>query len=207
MKTSDKEKIFKKIQPSLKMSAFYNWGTQYYLSGRFAFLNKHHPVAEILFHHSIEMFLKGALLYKGISEEKLKKDFGHKLKKLWETFKKFLQDPDLDNYDDLILELDKWDDIRYPRAGNIAMVFDTHHNPKPTKITFSKGNEPEIYTVTLENLDKLVKIIFNVTSVDPQFFQSLINSESGVQNYLEANKFPIIKKVHEGPETVKFFKE
>jgi hypothetical protein len=43
------------------IDAFFKTGSQYYIAGRFAAFAWFHPVAGNLFHHAIEMYLKGAL--------------------------------------------------------------------------------------------------------------------------------------------------
>src|SRR5207253_10827 len=101
-------------------------GAEYYLSGRFAFLASHVPmtVTGNLFHHAVEMLLKGYL--STTSNEEERKKLGHRLKQIWRKFKQDVGDPQLDRFDSMIAELDKFEDIRYPETplkSGMAVMF------------------------------------------------------------------------------------
>src|SRR5262249_13702975 len=87
---------------------------QYYGAARFAVHAGCIPVCGNLFHHAVEMLLKGGLAKKRkLSLSELKKR-GHKLKVLWREYKLDFPDPALKRHDKAISLLDKFEAIRYP---------------------------------------------------------------------------------------------
>ena len=78
---------------------------QYYATARFAMHAGCMPVMGILFHHTVEMFLKGGLVRNRTLGEL--KDMGHRLKLLWRAFKEDSHDPNLSRHDRTISRLDK----------------------------------------------------------------------------------------------------
>src|SRR5947207_604246 len=87
-------------------------GLQYYIAGRSAALCQQIPVAGNLFHHAIEMLLKGDLA-KVQSLGELKK-LSHSLARIWVEFKAKHPAETLTPYDALIIDLDKIEELRYP---------------------------------------------------------------------------------------------
>jgi hypothetical protein len=86
------------------------------------------PTCANLFHHAFEMLMKGALLKAGAppsgveADTWFRKEFGHKLSKLWAEFrKKFDASDSLKPFDTAVAELDLWEEIRYPATGNTVM--------------------------------------------------------------------------------------
>ena len=85
---------------------YLNLAIQYYIAGRSASFAYSIPVAGNIFHHAVEMLLKYFLISNNsCSASKLKNDFGHNLKKLWDAFKKVMNDRTLDKFDGLISDL------------------------------------------------------------------------------------------------------
>ena len=64
---------------------YFGLGTQYYFSARAATFAGCFPIAGNLFHHAVEMFLKGVLV-RQLSRAQLK-SYGHDLKRLWKVHK------------------------------------------------------------------------------------------------------------------------
>jgi hypothetical protein len=91
---------------------FMQTGSQYYTMARFAMHAQSMPVCGNLFHHAVEMLLKGGLARKRSLSDL--RDMGHKLKKLWSAFKTDFPDTSLKRHDKTISSLDKFEDIRYP---------------------------------------------------------------------------------------------
>ena len=148
---------------------FISTALQYYVTGRYAVLAGQVPVAGNLLHHSIEMFLKGGLAKKQMALNELK-GFGHNLPKLWTKFKEQLPDPSLTDFDTLVAELHKFDDLRYPdsilakgMSVNVGVRKALSAAGGPT------GPEPR-YELCLENLDALVGAIFRVASVNQKAY-------------------------------------
>jgi hypothetical protein len=89
--------------------------SQYYATARFAMHAQCMPVMGILFHHTVEMLLKGGLAQKRTLGEL--KDMEHRLKKkIWPAFKEDFPNPNLSRHDKTISSLDKFDAARYPNA-------------------------------------------------------------------------------------------
>ncbi len=152
----------------------FNVATQYYIIGRFALFAGFIPVCGNLFHHAIEMYLKGYFC-ESQNLEGLRKKYGHNLMKLWDDFKRRLADPSLDKFDSLILRLHKFERIRYPdeylKKGMMAAVGirtgDSSHTIN--QIRASDTN----YGFDLEEVDRLVRIIFEKSNYNPAYFAPL----------------------------------
>jgi hypothetical protein len=69
--------------------------TQYYVTVRFAAFAWFIPVTGNLFHHAIEMYLKGHLSAT-MTDKELRDNLGHDLTKIWRRFKQSLSDTMLD---------------------------------------------------------------------------------------------------------------
>jgi hypothetical protein len=154
------------------MLNFFSSGTQYYVTGRFGVLAHQMPVAGNLIHHAIEMYLKGALAKK-MSLEQLRK-LSHYLPNLWNTFKENFPSANSDSFDNLVLSLHTFEDIRYPDSViNKGMALasgvirgTSKINPKPVP---DKPAVP-VYELYLDEVDSLVDHIFQLASVNPAFF-------------------------------------
>jgi hypothetical protein len=103
---------------------------EYYVNGRAAYFLGCVFTTGNLFHHAVEMMLKGELS-KTISFQDLadKKKFGHSLPKCWTAFKNLFSRVDLTEFDPMIPELDKFEQIRYPDnllkyGGSASIGFD-----------------------------------------------------------------------------------
>jgi hypothetical protein len=77
------------------------------------------PVCGNLFHHAVEMILKGGLAqkHKLTALEKM----SHNLERVWEAYKDDFPDSTLKRHDKTISGLNKFEDIRYPEANQRAM--------------------------------------------------------------------------------------
>jgi hypothetical protein len=160
-------------------------GFEYYLSGRFAFLASKLPmtVTGNLFHHAVEMFLKGYLSTK--FDEKERKNFHHHLRRIWLKFKEEAGDPQLHRFDGVIAELDKFENIRYPERplkSGMAIMFSLTGNPS------QNFNEtvPQ-YNLNLEKIDELVADIFQKCLINPKSFTSVLR-EPGITFLKQENK-------------------
>ena len=74
---------------------FVQLGFQYYVSGRFAARGGLMPVSGNLFHHAVEMLLKGHLATT-LPLNELRSRFGHRLREMWNAFKQDVSDSGLD---------------------------------------------------------------------------------------------------------------
>ena len=157
---------------------YFTLATQYYVCARAAAFAKVLPVCGNQFHHCIEMYLKG-YLSGTLSSDDLK-DLKHNLRRIWQRFKSLLNDPKLDKYDVRIKQLDKFEEIRYPdrivRKGMFASV--SIKRPSQPASMSGRSAQPRGYHLVVEELDELVKVIFDKCSLNPDFFFSKLGPEA-----------------------------
>jgi HEPN domain len=170
---------------------FFRSATHYYISGRFSLISQLFPVGANLLHHAVEMYIKGALL----SDLRLKdiRTYNHSIQKLWGEFKTIFPDPSLnqfDTFDTTVERLDKFEHLRYPddylqkdMSGQFALFRNDLVQSQNTGISM-----PPNYDLILEDVDHLVKIIFEKASVNPGFYIQGINEQ--------AKHFLLLHNVH-----------
>ena len=148
------------------------FGAQYFAHARYSAQFFYLPVSATLFHHAIEMLLKGYLVeHKTLNELKI---LGHNLKKLWNEFKNYNDNLDLAHFDKAIMQLDKVELLRYPDSivedGFILQV-GTGNYIAPMDIPGM--DETPRYTVRISDLDNIATKIFKACNVAPEpHFQS-----------------------------------
>lgn len=168
---------------------FFRRGTHYYAVGRFAALNSVFPIAGNLLHHAIEMYLKGALVpLVGLS---VLRNIKHDLNKLWLEFKVRIPSPEAGTFDGPIVDLHRFERIRYPdnaiREGMEAS-FAPYRGQRV--VTSGWGSPLPSYTLVLEDIDALVKFLFEKAGVNPQFY--LLRLRDGAKEYVSrANLHPL----------------
>lgn len=143
---------------------YFNYATGYYATGRFALYAGAQPLAGNLFHHAVEMFLKGCLVARTTEQER-KTKLGHKLDKLWEKFRETAIDPALDAFKPLVEGLNAFEDIRYPEellrnGATISM------GVGPTLSAGVLGSP--VFSLDIDKLDELVIALHKVGSVNPK---------------------------------------
>ena len=128
------------------------------------------PVVGNLAHHALEFYLKGALAAQ--LDETERRKIGHNLRRLWRLYKKQRNNPALNKFDQTIRDVNKFERIRYPeeilRLGMIVEAgFAKSPPPNP-----AAGRPPpgERYVLTLNEVDELVKLIFQIEGLNPEFF-------------------------------------
>src|SRR5215472_12548869 len=153
---------------SSEWEEFFATAGQYYVAGRFAAFAGLAPITGNLLHHAVEMFLKGGLSKKGLSLAALKK-LSHNLPNIWTKFKTTFDDPALDQFDDAIRSLHRFEDIRYPdlivAKGMLAAINITSPLPLPN----SSPSEPK-YELCVQDIDALVGELFRTVSANPPAF-------------------------------------
>jgi hypothetical protein len=158
---------------------YYDFGFQYYVAGRCAVASLLQPVAGNLFHHAIEMLLKGAL-FGHVGKRKLR-DMGHELESIWKAFKaRYAAGPNLQHFDAVIAELNKFEEIRYPEKivrGSVT-VFGFG---KPT-IRALGGSVPA-YNLSVGEIDSLVKAICEAANINAKAFT--MRYEEPARTYLK----------------------
>ncbi len=93
--------------------SFLKFAREYNGGGRAACLCGSVFIAGNLLHHAVEMLLKGELS-KTVAMDDLKDKYGHWLPKCWSGFKALFPAEDLSEFDPMIVELDRFEQIRYP---------------------------------------------------------------------------------------------
>ena len=141
---------------------FVDYGCQYYIAGRFAAFAGITPVVGNVFHHAIEMLLKGALL-KSMTEAQIRSKLRHRLFDIWATFKAQVNDGSLDVFDDTVRTLNAFEDIRYPdklfAEGGVLQIDLTKAGKAQTSGSGTSPSGPR-YEVCIEEIDELVAAIF-----------------------------------------------
>jgi hypothetical protein len=152
------------------IDAFFKTGSQYYIAGRFAAFASFHPVVGNLFHHAIEMYLKGALS-KTKSLSDLRK-LSHDLPGIWAAFKVQAHDRALDRFDATIAGLDDYEELRYPHsviAKGMESTINIIRSSLPTGAARGGTSIPR-YEVCVQDIDELVDVIFTAASRNPKVY-------------------------------------
>ncbi len=150
---------------------YFKLGTQYYLAARSATFAGCFPVAGNLFHHAVELYLKGDLAT-DLSRARLKA-YGHNLRRLWTAYKTKHRTVDLSRHDLHISQLHKFEKIRYPDAITDKGMFGTIAIARPAtapSMWSADGAVPPSYHLVVNDVDEIVRTIFNTTSLNPDFF-------------------------------------
>ena len=160
---------------------FFQFGTQYYVAGRSAVFAQAMPVSASILHHAIEMFLKGCLfgtvLTQDESKKKLKefkREFGHNLHRLWQSFKSKESDPALDRFDDTVLKLHDFQTIRYPEQISAKGLICTIGFGAAPSVA-SQRPEPG-YHLDINVIDSLARALFEHAPFDPTVFAMSLSS-------------------------------
>jgi len=99
---------------------------------------------------------------------------GHNLKRAWKAFKKTCPDPRLNVLDSAVKDLNKFEDLRYPdklmSSGMVGMFILKREHVKDTEVSDPKGSVLPKYAYIMEDVDELVKLIFEVGGINPKFF-------------------------------------
>jgi len=148
------------------------------------------PISGNLVHHAIEFYLKGALIDE--LDDRARRKFRHNLQKLWKRYKQQRRNPALDKFDETISDINKFERIRYPeeilRLGMLAEI-------GPVRNTFTPPpghRQPKAarYRLVLDEVDELVKLIFQIENVNPTFFTQTLDEHA--KRYLDhQNKFAL----------------
>jgi hypothetical protein len=179
--------------PTLDIHGYYfNLATQYYVTARWATLSISGTVAGNLFHHAVELYLKGDLS-RSMPRNQLKL-FGHNLSRLWEAYKRKYSAVDLSSFDSSVKQLHKFETIRYPDviAEKGAFFAIPVSSPQPP-LGFSVAGvatTPPTYLVVVNDIDKLIGNLFTVSSLNPDFCFAILSVEGRTILYRENPTFP-----------------
>jgi hypothetical protein len=148
-------------------------------------------VAGNLFHHAIEMYLKGDLAREEPPEDVRR--YGHDLKRLWKAYKKKHSAKSLFAFDQTIKDVHKFEDIRYPDGiSKKGMFYNLPLSRPPVRFTnFSAGGKtPPTYFVALDEVDALIQALFENASVNPTFHFSSLTEEGRAALHRYNTSFP-----------------
>ena len=154
---------------------YFTIATQYYVAGRYAYFAGLVPTAGNLFHHAIEMYLKGYLAQH--MNELKRRSLGHSLKRCWRAFKRKFGDQSLNQHDKAIKILDSFESIRYPEkfareGGEVHFSLTT---PDPPSTGMYAAPASRRYDLVLNEIDLLVATIFQKANLNPKFFGNRLN--------------------------------
>ena len=156
-----------KVDKSERLSSLYlELGSQYFVIARYCASISFGPIYATMFHHALEMLIKGCLI-KSYSSQDLKR-VGHNLSKLWSMLKSSTGTKTLTRYDKTINDLNKVELIRYPDAmAKQGFVLNVKLGiPEPSRIS-KKNNQPQ-YFVNVSDLDDIALEVFNICKVNPK---------------------------------------
>jgi hypothetical protein len=115
------------------------------------------------------MFLKAGLARR-FSLEELHKKFNHRLNAIWNAFQTDFPSPTLTEFNRLIADLARFEDIRYPDKllkHGVEIRIDYRAAPTPK----GRSSRPEpVYRLDFYEMDRLIGAIFAVSSLNPFFF-------------------------------------
>lgn len=150
-------------------SRYFQYGFQYYAVARCATAAQANPVAANLFHHAVEMLLKGGLCAYTTEDERIK--MGHRLPRIWKVFKEHHDSSGkLGRFDVFVRKLHRYEDIRYPeRAVQIGSSFQFGNAP-PLIISGKASHNLRTFHLSVGAADALVKAICDATGRNPKFF-------------------------------------
>ena len=149
---------------------FVRSGCEYYAMARFAMHAQRSYVCGNLFHHAVELLLKGGLVKSGKSLAELTR-MRHNLKKLWRAYKADHSGAGLERHDKTINRLDKYEDIRYPNPTLHSIGVSLAWSGDPPEVKTSGGlRSPKQYPVIVSDIDDLVADVIRTSSWNPGVF-------------------------------------
>ena len=171
---------------------FVETATQYYIAGRFSAIHHLFPVSGNLLHHAVEMYLKGLLAKKYTLKEL--KGFRHNLFKPWEETEKIFTDSDLSQFDSVIDKLHRFERIRYPDNLIVEGMSGQFARFRNDFVKSGDGNNPTtpVYNLVMEEIDDLVKVIFQLSKMNPLFYFEGLSDE--------ARHFLLLHNAHSFPQ-------
>ena len=154
---------------------FFDLATKYYVAARLAARAVLLPVHGNLFHHAVEMYLKGALVGTLPMEQMKKPPYSHDLTALWDRFKTKEADPALARFDPTIQALHEFESIRYPdKIVDKGMLASVAWQPHHAVTASGSAKMPPKYEFIIVEIDNLVIEVLGRASVNPKFFSMKI---------------------------------
>ena len=146
---------------------YFRTALEYHIAARFSALSFFMPMSGVVFHHAIELYLKGLLC--PLLNEKKRKRLGHNLQRAWKRYKSLTKDSSLSRFDDRVAELDRHWRVRYPdeiiRHGIQANI-GFEKSPASAR---GGGSAPR-YVLLVEELDELTAILWKKAGLNIKAF-------------------------------------
>jgi len=159
---------------------------QYYVAGRSAAISQLIPVLGNLLHHAIEVSLKAVLAeHKTLRELR---SLSHDLTRIWTQFKAQYPTAASAQFDDVIVGLQKFEELRYPdsvlaKGAMMEFVLFREHLGAPG----TSATAVPRYAIVLEDIDELMAFVFGTASLNPRFFVGSMGPE-GMRCLLTHNR-------------------
>lgn len=164
-----KQKARKLPDPSNVRVEFFGLGVQYYIAARFAASAQLLPVTGNLFHHAIEMMIKGELAT--YLTERQRRDLSHDLNQLWREFKRRTNsEQSLERFDTVVARLAQFEDIRFPERIVSEGMTCVIGFGEFASTDYGDGHRGPRYELFVGEVDALVKAILEASHVNPVFF-------------------------------------
>lgn len=165
---------------------------QYHIAARFAAFAGFSYVCGVLFHHAVEMYLKGQLCLTH-DENQLRK-FSHNLLKSWKAYKEAVSWTGPGAFEDSIRTLNDHEELRYPDriapAGAVVIDFSRPKSSEVLPESKSKLNRGKYFTLYVDDLDALASAILQASKLNPPYFTAALNSDAS-EFLRRENKSPI----------------
>jgi hypothetical protein len=167
----------------------------YFAAGRFAVHAHLMFVNGNLLHHAVEMLLKANLSRDDnaaeIKQYGYRGNYGHSLGGAWAEFKRRQNDSALDAYDDIVADLDKFEDIRYPdQLVNTGGSFNVGLVETDAKLPQSTLAVPR-YELELPKIDRLVQLLFRRVGINPAVLDNMLKQQHARPYFEQNNKTPL----------------
>jgi hypothetical protein len=111
--------------------------------------------------------------------KELRDKIGHSLVKCWKAFKEQVNDSAFDKFDEVISEIDKYEELRYPdeKPKGMNSMFDIVRWTPPNTADTPASNTPH-YRLCLPDVDELIAAILAAASVNPETYLCFMRAEA-----------------------------
>jgi HEPN domain-containing protein len=158
---------------------YFRTALEYYIAARFSALSFFMPMSGVIFHHAIELYLKGLLC--PLLDEKKRTKLGHNLRRAWKKYKSLSKDSSLSRFDDRIAGLDRHWGVRYPdEILRHGIQVDIGFEKSPAAAVIGGRNQSR-YVLVIEELDELMAVLWNKSGLNIEAFMS---SSDAAREYL-----------------------
>jgi hypothetical protein len=148
-------------------NVFLQLGCQYYGIARYCALDVFTlPVCGTVFHHAVEMLIKGYLIKMHPLTQL--KEAGHNLSELWSMLKSNTGDTKLSRYDKTITDLDQFGELRYPERMVDEGFFINARLGVTAPAQIPDTMELPHYTLIVSDLDEIALAVLNACNVNPK---------------------------------------